>query len=191
MTKENKDVKGGKILSAPQSAAKSVRPAPLTNSVIEKLLGAYKDHVVIYNHKKHELTPKKYHGQKVYWDNDDTKNAAAAKEYFDASFGNIKVVATLSMQVAKIDYPGPAKWTESGKKLTPTVDGECTVCNYIVLNEETNCFELWRPDSWLGAGDHGDPNLAARFGACNVACFGPLLTVFLAAVLRARVERTL
>jgi len=157
----------------------------LIETAMADLLGPYNGNVVIYDHMKRELRPETYHGEKLTWFNEDIRNAASAKGYIDLSRPCLTVYRTLCMQVAEEDYPGFAKWTPSGKILTPTADGTCTVCNYVLWNEATGRYELLRADSWLGASDLGFPDNAARNGAQLVALFGACFWEFQAAVCNA------
>jgi len=182
MSEENKNT-----ISAPRSVA---MPA-LTDAVMARLLRPYSsNHVVIYDNENNKLGREEYYGRKIYWDNEAARDAVAAKKYFDLKLPNLKVVRTLSMQVAD-SFFCMGTWTISGKILTPTWDGMTTVCNYVVLNEETGLYELLRADSWLSATKSSRALFASQFGAGDVAFCGAHDKKFRAAVLTARQAHTL
>lgn len=183
-------VEKGPVVSAPRSGATPVVPEPMTEMVMARFLYPhYCGRVVIYDNENHKLLTRQYYGKTLFWDDRDTRNAAEAKKYLDANLPGLKVARTINMQVASAEYPGFAKWSPSGKILTPVAPGMYVVCNYIVLNEKTGLYELLKPDAWLGARraieglstvDQGCASSVAAYG-CNPD--------FQAAILAARGSR--
>ncbi len=153
----------------------ATRPAPaiirkqVTNTTLKRALGIHYNEVVIYDCENNKLLTQTYNGERVYWDNDDTKNAKTFKRWFDKEFKkeNLTLVCNVSKQVSAIDYPGWGKWTRQDVRMNKK--GYYTVCNFIVRDETTGKLKMLNDAAWLGVWLHENPFYAARDGAYSVA----------------------
>lgn len=134
-------------------------------SDIKTALGRHYTEVILYNHETGKLSPQKYNGYTVRWDDRDKINASIFKEWFDKLFRpvGLTLVATVVKQVNEDDvYSGVNELTDPYFNVLQDIDGLASVANFVVRDKDAN-LRLLFPTAWLGNRDdllNGESSMA-------------------------------